>query len=148
MKSAMFPALLLAASLAAALAAAPQEAQEHDAHEHSAHVHPTDDRGVFTAIAQAPLKTREWHNPYESDPEAVLAGKKLFLQHCAECHGENARGLGHAPNLHSSGVQNATPGELAWFLRNGNLGHGMPSWSGMPPERRWQIVTYLKSFRH
>lgn len=39
----------------------------------------TDDRGVLQAIAQAPVKTRQWHNPYEDQPAAVLAGKKLFL---------------------------------------------------------------------
>jgi mono/diheme cytochrome c family protein len=108
---------------------------------------PTDDRGVLLAIAQAPLNTRSWHNPYEGRPDAVLAGKKLFLQHCAECHGPQARGIGRAINLHLSAVQNATPGELEWFLRNGNLARGMPSWSGLPEQRRWQLVTYLKSFR-
>ena len=107
----------------------------------------TDDRGVLLAIAQAPLKTRSWHNPYEGQPDAVLAGKKLFLQHCAECHGPQARGIGRAVNLHLSAVQNATPGELEWFLRNGNLWRGMPSWSGLPEQRRWQLVAYLKSFR-
>ena len=107
----------------------------------------TDDRGVLLAIAQAPLKTRSWHNPYEGQADAVLAGKKLFLQHCAECHGPQARGIGRAVNLHLSAVQNATPGELEWFLRNGNLWRGMPSWSGLPEQRRWQLVAYLKSFR-
>ncbi|MGA7914893.1 MAG: cytochrome c [Candidatus Acidiferrales bacterium] len=108
---------------------------------------PTDDRGVLLAIAQAPQKTRAWRNPYEGQPAAVLAGKKLFEQHCAECHGSNARGRGRAMNLHLSAVQNATPGELEWFLRNGNLWRGMPSWSGLPEQRRWQIVAYLKSLR-
>jgi mono/diheme cytochrome c family protein len=111
------------------------------------HEHPTDDRGVLLAIAQAPQRTRAWRNPYQGQPEAVLAGQKLFQQHCAECHGSNARGKGHAVNLHLSAVQNATPGELEWFLRNGNLGRGMPSWSGLPEQRRWQIVAYLKSLR-
>jgi mono/diheme cytochrome c family protein len=105
----------------------------------------TDDRGVLQAIAQAPLKTRQWHNPYTDQPEAVRAGEKLFLQHCAECHGSDARGIGSGVNLRLPAVQNATPGELDWFLRNGNLWRGMPSWSGLPEERRWQIVTYLKS---
>jgi len=36
-------------------------------------------------------------------------------------------------------------GALFWFL-NGNLKHGMPpSWSRLPDERRWQLVSYLKS---
>ena len=111
------------------------------------HEHPTDDRGVLLSIAQAPERTREWRNPYEGEPEQVLAGKKLFKQHCAECHGSDARGRGHAVNLHLSAVQNATAGELEWFLRNGNLWRGMPSWSGLPEQRRWQIVAYLKSLR-
>ncbi|MGA7851758.1 MAG: c-type cytochrome [Candidatus Acidiferrales bacterium] len=111
------------------------------------HARPTDDRGVLLAIARAPQKTRSWPNPYEGQPDAVLAGKKLFEQHCAECHGSNARGRGRAMNLHLSAVQNATPGELEWFLRNGNLWRGMPSWSGLPEQRRWQIVAYLKSLR-
>lgn len=108
------------------------------------HTHKTDDRGVWLEIAQAPVKTRSWKNPYEGQPDAIAAGKKLFRQHCAECHGEDAKGR-HAPNLHSPGVQNATPGELAWLLRNGNLTHRMPPWAGLPEQRRWQIVSYVRS---
>lgn len=104
-----------------------------------------DRRGVLQAIAQAPAKARTWKNPYDGQPGAIHAGAKLYRQHCAECHGDDARGIGHAADLHSTGVQNATPGELAWFLRNGNLASGMPSWSGLPEQRRWQIVSYLKT---
>jgi mono/diheme cytochrome c family protein len=131
----LIPAFLLLASLAVAAAGA---ARDKDA---------TDSRGVLLAIAQAPVKTRNWKNPYEGDADALLAGKKLYDQHCAECHGANARGLRNAVNLRSPQIQNATAGELVWFLRNGNLFHGMPSWSGLPDQRRWQIVTYLKSLR-
>jgi len=132
----LIPMLLLVASLTAAVAGtAPDKEQA------------TDDRGVLLAIAQAPAKARDWKNPYEGDPDAVLAGKKLYLQHCAQCHGKNARGIRNAVNLRTSQVQNAAAGELVWFLRNGNLRQGMPSWSGLPEERRWQIVTYLKSLR-
>jgi mono/diheme cytochrome c family protein len=105
----------------------------------------TDDRGVLHAIAQAPQKTRSWRDPYASQQDAILAGEKLYRQHCAECHGQDARGIGRAADLRSTGVQNATPGELEWLLDNGNLTRGMPSWSGLPPARRWQIVTYLKT---
>lgn len=105
----------------------------------------TDDRGVLLVIAQAPAKARSWANPYEAQPDAIQAGAKLFRQHCAECHGEDARGIGRAVDLHSAGVQKATSGELAWFLGTGNLAAGMPSWSGLPEQRRWQIVAYLKT---
>ncbi len=104
-----------------------------------------DRRGVLDAIAQAPAKARAWNNPYDNQPSAIAAGAKLYRQHCAECHGDDARGIGRAADLHSTGVQNATPGELTWFLQNGNLASGMPSWSGLPEQRRWQIVSYLKT---
>ena len=104
-----------------------------------------DSRAIFAVIARAPAKARDQKNPYEGQPDAIAAGQKLFRQHCAECHGDDARGRGRAVDLHSPAVQNASPGELAWFLRSGNLRHGMPSWSGLPEQRRWQIVAYLKS---
>lgn len=138
MKRISVPLALLLSSAIFAAAGAAREKEAKD---------PSDDRGVLIAIAQAPLAARDLHNPYEGQPDAIAAGKKLFLQQCAECHGHDARGLRRAVNLRSPGVQNATPGELVWFLRNGNLWGGMPSWSGLPVERRWQIVTYLKSLR-
>lgn len=104
-----------------------------------------DSRGVLVSIARAPVKVRTWKNPYADNPDAIRAGEKLYRQHCAECHGEDARGTNKAANLRMADVQGATPGELAWVLRNGNLFKGMPSWSGLPDQRRWQIVAYIKS---
>jgi mono/diheme cytochrome c family protein len=132
----LITAMLLIASLAFAIVGAAEEKER-----------ATDDRGVLLVIAQAPAKTRDWKNPYKSNSDALLAGKKLYLQHCAECHGQNARGMRNAISLRTPQVQNATAGELVWFLRSGNLFHGMPAWSGLPEQRRWQIVTYLKSLR-
>jgi hypothetical protein len=42
-------------------------------------------------------------------------------------------------------VKNAAPGELFWFITNGDLNKGMPSWSQLPKQQRWQIVTFLES---
>src|ERR1700751_5150575 len=84
----------------------------------------TDDRGVLLVIAQAPAKTRDWKNPYEGNSDALLAGKKLYLQHCAECHGQNARAMRNAISLLPPQVQNSSPGEIFFFLPNGNLFHG------------------------
>ncbi len=98
-------------------------------------------------LAKAPPSAAARQNPYEGQADAILAGKKLFKRHCAECHGAEGRGHGKAPDLHSPVVQNASPGTLFWFLRNGNLREGMPSWSRLPDERLWQIVSYLKTPR-
>jgi hypothetical protein len=44
-------------------------------------------------------------------------------------------------------VQQATPGALFWILTNGVVRHGMPVWSKLPEAQRWQIVTFLMSFK-
>jgi mono/diheme cytochrome c family protein len=85
-----------------------------------------------------------WH-PLENDLEAVAAGKKLFLRHCAECHGNTAGGRNKAPNLRAEEVQHATAGTLFWILTNGVVRRGMPVWSKLPEPERWQIVTFIKS---
>jgi|SRR5690242_19656317 mono/diheme cytochrome c family protein len=95
----------------------------------------------------APASASSLRNPYEGRPNAVLAGRKLFLLHCAQCHGEKAEGNRNAPPLRSGRVREASDGVLFWFLKNGNARAGMPSWSGLPPAQRWQIVSFLRSLQ-
>ncbi len=96
-------------------------------------------------LHRAPAAANSWKNPYTGQADAVLAGKKLFNQHCATCHGVDGRGRDKAPDLYSPVIRSASPGVLFWFLRNGNLKEGMPSWSKLPDQQLWQIVTYLES---
>ncbi len=102
-------------------------------------------RSSDAQLAGAPANAAARKNPFEGRPDAVRAGQKLFQRHCAGCHGQDARGKGKAPDLHSPVVQNASPGALSWFLKNGNLKAGMPSWSRLPDQRLWQILAYLKT---
>jgi mono/diheme cytochrome c family protein len=96
-------------------------------------------------FAKVPEKARAKSNPLAEDSDAPVAGRKLFEQHCAECHGNTAEGGSKAPSLRSEEVQQATPGTLFWILTNGVVRRGMPVWSKLPEPQRWQIVTYLKS---
>jgi mono/diheme cytochrome c family protein len=98
-----------------------------------------------SGLDEAPESAHTKANPYEGDGEAIRAGRKLFVRYCTECHGGDARGRRNAPALDSVMVQLAAPGDLFWFLTNGNLRAGMPSWSRLPDARRWQIVTFLKT---
>ncbi len=84
-------------------------------------------------------------NPYAGQSEAIAAGARLFSDHCATCHGADALGSKKKPNLRAPEVQQASDGELFWLLRNGDLAHGMPSWSAIPEPSRWQIIAYVKS---
>ncbi|MEA2326640.1 MAG: hypothetical protein QOE68_1599 [Thermoanaerobaculia bacterium] len=82
--------------------------------------------------------------PAESSSE-IRAGGKLFAQHCASCHGVNATGGTRAPSLHTPAIQAMPDAALVQFLTDGDLPKGMPSWSRLPEERRWQLVRYIKS---
>jgi mono/diheme cytochrome c family protein len=84
-------------------------------------------------------------DPYAGQPEAAAAGRNLFVSNCSHCHGQNAEGKGSRPALRSERIRTATDGELAWLLKNGNVFQGMPRWSGLPEQERWQIVAYIRS---
>ena len=58
-----------------------------------------------------------------------------------------AEGGNHGPSLLHDEVQQARAGSLFWILSNGVIWRGMPDWSKLPDEQRWQIVTFLKSFK-
>ena len=98
-------------------------------------------------MTRVPDKARNRQNPFDSESNAVAAGAKLFRQNCSSCHGSEATGMDKRPNLHSERVRAATPGELEWLLKNGSMKNGMPSWSRLPEQQRWQIVSYLKSLQ-
>jgi mono/diheme cytochrome c family protein len=103
------------------------------------------DNSIYAELAKAPQKAVARRNPLEKDPDAAVAGGKLFERHCAECHGDMAEGGRKAPSLLADQVQQATPGTLFWILTNGVVRRGMPVWSKLPEPERWQIVSYVKS---
>jgi mono/diheme cytochrome c family protein len=102
-------------------------------------------RAGSSPFADAPPSAHIRANPYEGSAAAARAGRKLFERHCAECHGAGAAGSRRAPALNTLTVGTAPPGDLFWFLANGNRRAGMPSWSRLPDARRWQIVEFLKT---
>ncbi len=97
------------------------------------------------SFRNAPASAAQMTNPYAGNAQAAAGGKKLYAQNCAQCHGNNLQGMGPAPALLSASAKKAKPGELFWFITNGNLNNGMPSWSQLPKQQRWQIVTFLES---
>ncbi len=95
-----------------------------------------------------PAKDHSRPNPLASQPDAVAAGALVYTDHCAQCHRADARGDGRKrPSLRSGTLHRVTDGDLEWFLRQGDLAHGMPSWAGLPAEQRWQLVAYLRSLQ-
>lgn len=100
--------------------------------------------GQSASFRGAPSSSAQTTNPYSGNAQAAAGGKKLYAQNCSPCHGNNLQGIGPAPSLTTASVKNAAPGELFWFITNGDLIKGMPSWSQLPKQQRWQIVTFLE----
>jgi mono/diheme cytochrome c family protein len=96
-------------------------------------------------LKNVPDADRQKPNPYAGQKDTILGGNRIFLDKCAKCHGEDGTGRKKKPSLRTDRVQKATDGEIFWLLKNGDLKHGMPSWSAMPEPMRWQVVTFVKS---
>jgi mono/diheme cytochrome c family protein len=96
-------------------------------------------------LKKVPEADRKRVNPYAAQAEAIAAGRRVFEDHCAKCHGPDGMGKGKRPSLRSERVQGATDGEIFWLLKNGNLGKGMPTWAALPEPMRWQIIAFVKS---
>jgi mono/diheme cytochrome c family protein len=97
-------------------------------------------------LKNVPARDHEKTNPYRDQPDAVAAGRRIFVDRCSHCHGENAEGTKKRPPLTSERVQQqASEGDLHWLLINGNMGKGMPSWAKLPDQQLWQVIAYVKS---
>jgi mono/diheme cytochrome c family protein len=96
-------------------------------------------------LAKVPDGERSRVNPVAGQQDAIAAGRVLYQDRCAQCHGANAEGRGKRPPLRSARVAGASDGELFWLLTNGY--RGMPRWSRLPEPERWQIVAYLRNLQ-
>ncbi len=94
-------------------------------------------------------------------PEAIQAGKVLYEQKCAQCHGIEGKGDGPAaervfprPRDFTSGLYKIrttygnlpTDEDLFRTITRGMPGSSMPAWSELTPTQRWQLVYYIKTF--
>ena len=100
-----------------------------------------------------PLTARFAQNPTPDDSATIAAGRALFQQNCAICHGP--KGLGDGPaaftlsprpfNLQVHVPQHA-PGEIHYWISEGIPSTAMPGWKDRLTEtQRWEIVRYLQA---
>jgi len=96
----------------------------------------------------APPSTQQKKNPYAGQAAAVKAGEQLYARNCRSCHGINGKGNGNIPALSRGATQTAPDGEIFWFITTGSVDNGMPSWAQISEQKRWQIVSYLKTLKN
>jgi glucose/arabinose dehydrogenase len=109
--------------------------------------------GIMAAHAQdsefhnAPASAQTIKNPYTESAQAIDAGKALFAQSCASCHGPAGAGMGNVPSLVTGPAQTASDGAIFWYITKGDVDNGMPSWKSLSEDQRWQVVSYIKSLK-
>jgi putative heme-binding domain-containing protein len=92
---------------------------------------------AVTAGAQAQ------RNPRADDPAAVRAGAAMYRERCAECHGDDAKGV-RGPDLTRLWTSEASDARVFQTIRQGVAGSIMPL-STAPDDEIWAISAYLRS---
>ncbi len=101
-----------------------------------------------------PEEATKLKNPVPANEAALAAGKALFAEYCAQCHGVGGKGDGpEAPmydvkpadftDAHMMGEM--TDGGIFWKITEGRA--PMPPFKKrLTEEQRWQLVNYVRTF--
>ena len=100
-----------------------------------------------SSFHQAPASAAEMKNPYAGSAAAASSGGKLYAMNCGSCHGPTGKGTGNVPPLTSKAVEAAKDGELFWYITKGDAANGMPAWAILPENKRWQIITFVRTLK-
>ncbi len=99
---------------------------------------------ISMALAQSHQEARTAKNPLSGRPEAIEAGKGLFREGCAGCHGGNGEG-GRGPNLaESESLREKTDDQVFNTIRRGIPGTNMPAFA-MPESQIWEVIAFIRA---
>ncbi len=103
-----------------------------------------------------PEEFKKLKNPLELSDSNLKAARELYLDECAQCHGEHGKGDGpeartHFPlpaDLSDAGLMSTvTDGEIFYQITEGR--RPMPSFKKrLTQDQRWQLVLFVRSFAH
>jgi cytochrome c oxidase cbb3-type subunit II len=79
-------------------------------------------------------------NPFTADSQAIDAGRTLYAQNCAACHGDALEG-NIGPELDGESYDDATLFELIY---TGIPDGGMPSFAALGDTKVWQLVNFIR----
>jgi mono/diheme cytochrome c family protein len=95
-------------------------------------------------------------SPYKSDDKSALAaGKQIYDDKCAACHGATGKGDGLAAaslnpkpaNLTDKAFMQGIPVDCHFYLvAEGVKGTAMPPWKALGDDALWKVVFYERSF--
>ncbi len=102
----------------------------------------------------AEQRAKKLPNPVPPTEENFQAGRKIYADHCVQCHGEKGDGKGQKSAELSvepgnftdpRKMRDLTDGELYWQITKGR--NPMPGFEDkLTPLERWQSVNYIRGF--
>jgi cytochrome c oxidase cbb3-type subunit 3 len=93
--------------------------------------------GLFAKYAATPIPD------LAKNARALSAGRNLFVNNCAGCHGSDARGARGFPNLTDAEWNwGGAPEQIKQTIMGGRTGV-MPSFAALPDETRQALVQYV-----
>jgi mono/diheme cytochrome c family protein len=118
---------------------------------------------IAISIVLAVLQNREWvipeeakklKNPIAPSAAAMGSARLIYLDKCAQCHGETGKGDGTEGKMYDPAPSNLTDakhmstrtdGELFYQISEGRK--PMPAFKKrLSEEQRWQLVLFVRSF--
>ncbi len=100
-----------------------------------------------------PEAAKQVVNPLKASQADLPAGRKLYLDKCAECHGDTGKGDGPQGRMYDPLPKNLTEaahmnsvsdGELFYKISEGH--RPMPGFrKRLTEEQRWRLVLFLRS---
>jgi len=98
---------------------------------------------ALLALALPITSAAQQANPYDGNPTAIRAGRALFANRCAECHGADAKGFS-GPDLTVLWALGTSDERVFQTIRSGVQGSIMPSFDA-PDQEIWAMVAFVKS---
>ncbi|PLX90396.1 MAG: cytochrome C oxidase Cbb3 [Desulfuromonas sp.] len=83
-------------------------------------------------------------NPFPKDTAAIAAGRTVYQQNCAPCHGDQLEG-GIGPELEGENYDDEILFELIY---GGITDNGMPSFANLGSQKVWQMVNFIRYGDH
>jgi mono/diheme cytochrome c family protein len=92
-------------------------------------------------------------NPITSDGPSIEEGRKLYLRHCASCHGPSGKGDGSmalaggtpANLTDETWDHGSSDGEIFVVIRDGTSSDMEPYKDRLTEKQMWQLVNYIRS---
>ncbi|WHY90483.1 c-type cytochrome [Neobacillus cucumis] len=107
--------------------------------------------GFFALILIAAAFLGKGFIPVQKDSKAIVAGEKIYRQHCLACHGQTGKGEGTKVGTALNNQQflsTVTNRDLYEYVKSGRNGTDMPAYGTILSEKDInQLVTFIRSWQ-